>query len=259
MPGLGQQAGQDQILVSPGVWKSSLFPNPCSWNRQHHPKPPPLPWHAARGLTVPPPPALSRQERGSAGLSGSAEEVQGRGAAVNNRKGRAVTRRGPASPASCGQQQLPREALPARGPAEPGLEGSWCHARSTPGLGKSGTSAVKDRGTEPFGTPTPSLLLESAQHGLEAKLGDGRTSPRGWDQDKSWAAATASGQMPRIYTFSKGKPILGYLLTLQISSLHKPGSAAGAGSVPCSVQGFGRARREGAPWADPQLCPLPGW
>lgn len=148
MPGLGQQAGQDQILVSPGVWKSSLFPNPCSWNRQHHPKLPPLPRHAARGLTVPPPQELSRQERGSAGLSGSAEEVQGRGAAVNNRKGRAVAPRGPASPASCGQQQLPREALPARGPAEPGLEGSWCHARSTPGLGKSGTSAVKDRGTE---------------------------------------------------------------------------------------------------------------
>lgn len=150
MSDLGQQAGQDQILVSPGVWKSSLFPNAWLLEQAALSKPPPLPWHTARGLTVPSPPELSTQHRGCAPVPG---KVQGREAAVNNRKGRAVTPWGPASPASCGQSRCQGRSSRRWGPAEPGLEGLG----STPELGKSGTNALKDRGTE--GQSLLTLLL----------------------------------------------------------------------------------------------------
>lgn len=99
--------------------------------------------------------------------------------------------------------------------------------------------------------------------------------PRAWDKDKSWAAAAAaaaSGQMPRIYTFSshgfihfpgtdlyifpKARPVLGCLLTPQMSSLHKPGSAARAGIHRALGRDFGRPGREKAlspPWVIPEL------
>lgn len=199
------------------------------------------------------PPELSRQQRGSASLP---RKVQGRGAAVNNRKGRAVTPWGRASPASCGQQ-LPREEFPAQGPRGAGAGGVVVPHREHPGgAGEQRHQLPEGQRDRAFGTPALPLLLESAQHGLAAKLGDGRTSPRGWDQDKSWAAATAIApwQMPRICTFSKGKPVLGCLLTLQISSLHKPGSAAGAWihAVLCagiweSTEGFPELTSSSAP------------
>lgn len=79
---------------------------------------------------------------------------------------------------------------------------------------------------------------------------------------------TASGQMPCFYTFSKGKRIHRHLLTLQISAYINLVQQTDSGSSlaePCSVQGFGRPRREGVflhcselpGRVGLKLCPLP--
>lgn len=143
--------------------------------------------------------------------------------------------------------------------AEPGLEGLRCTQGAPRGWGQGAAAprGTGDRGTELFGTPAPGKCSTRTrgQAGRWKNLSEG-LGPRQTLGCCCSLGADTTGLY--ICTFSKGKPALGCLLTLQISSLHKPGSAARAWIRAVLCAGVWENTEGRGSLADPQLCPLPG-